>query len=109
MPAKADFFDDAKLLIAVDCTGYAYANIHREFMKGRITLIGCPKLDGVDYSEKLTDILSNNNIKSIILVHMEVPCCGGLKVALENALKKCGKLIEWHVVTISCDGRIIDI
>ena len=108
VPTQAPFFDGAKLLIAADCTAYAYANIHREFMKGRITLIGCPKLDGVDYSEKLTDILSNNNIKSITLVRMEVPCCGGLKVALENALKKCGKLIEWHVVTISCDGRIID-
>ena len=108
VPAKADFFDDAKILIAADCTAYAYANIHREFMKGRITLIGCPKLDGVDYSEKLTDILSNNNIKSITLVRMEVPCCGGLKVALEKALKNCGKLIEWQVVTISCDGRIID-
>ena len=108
VPAKADFFDGAKILIAADCTAYAYANIHKELMRGKITLIGCPKLDGVDYSEKLTEILSNNNIKSVTLVRMEVPCCGGLKVALENALKKCGKLIEWQVVTISCDGRIID-
>ena len=106
--AKAEFFDNAKLLIAADCTAYAYANMHKEFMKGRITLIGCPKLDDIDYSEKLTEILTNNNVKSVTLVRMEVPCCGGLKVALEKALKNCGKLIEWRVVTISCDGRIID-
>lgn len=108
VPVQAPFFDGAKLLIAADCTAYAYANLHEELMKGRVTLIGCPKLDGVDYSEKLTQILSKNEIKSLTVVRMEVPCCGGLQVAAEKALKKSGKFIPWQVITISRDGRIID-
>lgn len=108
VPVKADFFENAKLLIAADCTAYAYANMHKEFMKDRITLIGCPKLDNIDYSEKLTEILINNNIRSVTLVRMEVPCCGGLKIALEKAIKNSGKFMELKVITISCDGKIID-
>lgn len=108
IPVKAPFFDGAKLLIAADCTAYAYANMHEEFMKGRITLIGCPKLDDVDYSDKLTQIISENDIKSVTIVRMEVPCCGGLQRAAENALRASGKFIPWQVVTISRDGRILD-
>ena len=108
LPAKAPFFDGAKLLIAADCTAYAYANMHEDFMKGKVTIIGCPKLDGVDYSEKLTDIIRDNDIKSVTIVRMEVPCCGGLQRAAENALRASGKFIPWQVVTISRDGRILD-
>lgn len=108
MPAEAPVYDGADLLIAADCTAYAYANMHEDFMKGRITIIGCPKLDAVDYSEKLTDIIRNNDIKSVTIVRMEVPCCGGLQRAAENALKNSGKFIPWQVVTISRDGRILD-
>lgn len=108
LPAKAPFYDGAKLLIAADCTAYAYANMHEDFMKGKITLIGCPKLDNVDYTDKLTEIIRDNNIKSVTIVRMEVPCCGGLQRAAENALKTSGKFIPWQVVTISRDGRIID-
>ena len=108
LPTKAPFFDGAKLLIAADCTAYAYANMHEDFMKGRITLIGCPKLDAVDYTEKLTAIIRDNDIKSMTIVRMEVPCCGGLQRAAENALKASGKFIPWQVVTISTDGRILD-
>ena len=108
VPVQAPFFDDAKLLIAADCTAYAYANMHEEFMKGKVTLIGCPKLDSVDYSEKLTAIIANNDIKSVTIVRMEVPCCGGLQRAAENALRNSGKFIPWQVVTISCDGKILD-
>ena len=108
LPMKAEFFDGAKLLIAADCTAYAYANMHEDFMKGKITLIGCPKLDAVDYTEKLTAIIRDNDIKSVTVVRMEVPCCGGLQRAAENALKASGKFIPWQVVTISTNGRILD-
>ena len=105
---QAPFFDGAKLLIAADCTAYAYANMHEEFMRGKVTIIGCPKLDAVDYSDKLTEIIRNNDIKSVTIVRMEVPCCGGLQRAAENALKTSGKFIPWQVVTISRDGKILD-
>lgn len=108
MPVNAPYFDGAKLLIAADCTAYAYANMHQEFMKGKITIIGCPKLDDVDYSEKLTQIISNNNIQSVTIVRMEVPCCGGLEYAAKTALQNSGKFIPWQVVTISTDGKILD-
>ncbi|MBR0397474.1 MAG: 4Fe-4S binding protein [Eubacterium sp.] len=108
VPVQAPFFDGAKLLIAADCTAYAYANMHEDFMKGKVTLIGCPKLDAIDYSEKLTSIIANNDIKSVTIVRMEVPCCGGLQHAAETALKNSGKFIPWQVVTISRDGRILD-
>ena len=108
LPTQAPFYDGAKLLIAADCTAYAYANMHEEFMKGKVTLIGCPKLDMVDYTEKLTEIISNNDIKSVTIVRMEVPCCGGLQRAAEQALKNSGKFIPWQVVTISRDGQILD-
>ncbi len=108
VPTEAPFFDGAKLLIAADCTAYAYANMHEDFMKGKITVIGCPKLDAVDYTDKLTEIIANNDIKSVTIVRMEVPCCGGLQRAAENALRASGKFIPWQVVTISRDGRILD-
>ncbi|WP_394959259.1 ATP-binding protein [Candidatus Allofournierella merdavium] len=108
VPVNAPYFDGAKLLIAADCTAFAYANLHQEFMRGKITLIGCPKLDGVDYSEKLTAILANNDIQSVTIVRMEVPCCGGLELAAKKALQASGKFIPWQVTTISVDGRILD-
>ena len=108
VPTVAPFFDGAKLLIAADCTAYAYANMHEDFMRGKFTLIGCPKLDEVDYSEKLTEIIKNNDIKSVTIVRMEVPCCGGLQRAAETALQNSGKFIPWQVVTISRDGKILD-
>lgn len=107
VPVNAPYFDGAKLLIAADCTAYAYASFHDEFMRGRITLIGCPKLDGVDYSEKLTEILTANDVKSVTVVRMEVPCCGGLEQAAKNALIRSGKFIPWQVVTVSVDGQIL--
>lgn len=108
VPVKAPFFDGAKLLIAADCTAYSYANMHEEFMRGKVTMIGCPKLDDVDYSEKLTQILMENAITSVTIVRMEVPCCGGLAYAAEQALKASGKFLPWQVVTISRDGKILD-
>ena len=99
---------DADLLIAADCTSYAYARMHEDFMKGKVTVIGCPKLDAVDYTEKLLAILSQNDIRSVTIVRMEVPCCGGLQRAAETALKHSGKFIPWQVVTISRDGKILD-
>lgn len=105
---NAPYFDGAKLLIAADCTAYAYAAFHERFIKGHITLIGCPKLDSIDYSEKLTEIISNNDIKSVTVVRMEVPCCGGLEQAAKTALQKSGKFIPWQVVTIGTDGTILD-
>ena len=108
VPTQAPFYEGAKLLIAADCTAYAYANMHEDFMKGKITVIGCPKLDMVDYTEKLTEIIKNNDIKSVTIVRMEVPCCGGLQRAAEQALKNSGKFIPWQVVTISRNGRILD-
>jgi ferredoxin len=108
VPVQAPFFDGAKLLIAADCTAYAYARMHEDYMKGKITLIGCPKLDDVDYSEKLTAIIRDNDIKAVTIVRMEVPCCGGLQRAAETALKNSGKFIPWQVVTISRDGNILE-
>ena len=108
VPTQAPFFDGVKLLIAADCTAYAYANLHEDFMRGKTTIIGCPKLDAIDYSEKLTAILRDNDIKSVTIVRMEVPCCGGLQYAAEQALKASGKFIPWQVVTISRDGIILD-
>ena len=108
LPPQAPFYDGAKLLIAADCTAYAYAAMHEDFMKGKVTAIGCPKLDAVDYTEKLTEIIRDNDIKSVTIVRMEVPCCGGLQRAAENALRASGKFLPWQVVTISRDGRILD-
>lgn len=108
VPVNAPYFDGAKLLIAADCTAYAYAAFHERFIKGHITLIGCPKLDNADYSEKLTEIIRNNDIKSVTVVRMEVPCCGGLENATKTALKNSGKFIPWQVVTVSADGNILD-
>lgn len=107
-PVNAPYFKNAKLLIAADCAAYAYAGFHDKFIKDKITLIGCPKLDSTDYSEKLSEILRYNDIKSITVVRMEVPCCGGLAHAAMEALRKSEKMIPWNVVTISLDGRIID-
>ena len=107
-PINAPFFQHAKLLIAADCTAYAYANFHQEFMRGKVTLVGCPKLDAVDYSEKLTEIIRSNEIQEVTIVRMEVPCCGGLEMAAKKALQASGKFIPWQVVTISIDGKILD-
>ncbi len=107
-PVNAPYFDNAKLLVAADCTAYAYASFHSDFIKGKITLIGCPKLDEGDYTDKLTEIIKCNNINSLTIVRMEVPCCGGLEHAAVNALKNSGKFIPWNVVTISTDGHILD-
>ena len=108
MPVHAPYFDGANLLIAADCTAYAYGNFHREFIRNRVTLIGCPKLDEGDYAEKLTQIIANNNIKSVTVVRMEVPCCGGIENAAKRALMASGKFIPWQVVTISTDGKILE-
>ena len=108
VPVRAPYFDGTKLLIAADCTAYAYAAFHERFIKGHITLVGCPKLDGVDYAEKLTEIIRSNDIQSVTIVRMEVPCCGGLEHAAKAALQQSGKFIPWQVVTISTDGRILD-
>lgn len=107
-PVNAPWFDGAKLLVAADCTAYAYANFHQDFIRDHVTLVGCPKLDAVDYSEKLTEILKCNNIRSVTLVRMEVPCCGGIENAVKKALQASGKFLPWNVVTISTDGRILD-
>ncbi len=108
VPVNAPYFEDANLLIAADCTAYAYGNFHNDFIRNHITLIGCPKLDMGDYTEKLTAIIKNNNIKSVKVVRMEVPCCGGIEAATKNALMASGKFIPWQVVTISTDGKILD-
>ncbi len=106
-PVNAPYFDGADLLIAADCTAYAYANFHTDFIQGRITLIGCPKLDAGDYTEKLTQIIAGNNIRSLTVVRMEVPCCGGIQRAAETALKNSGRFIPWQVVTLSTTGEIL--
>ena len=108
VPTNAPYFDGAKLLIAADCTAYAYANFHEDFIKGRITLVGCPKLDMVDYAEKLTEIIANNDIKDVTVVRMEVPCCGGIEMAVKRALQASGKFIPWQIVTISSNGEIVE-
>lgn len=108
VPTNAPYFEGANLLIAADCTAYAYGNFHNEFIRNHITLIGCPKLDEGDYAEKLTQIIANNNIKSIKIVRMEVPCCSGIENAAKRALQASGKFIPWQVITISTNGKILD-
>lgn len=108
VPINAPYFENANLLIAADCTAFAYGDFHDKFIKNKVTLIGCPKLDQGDYSEKLTKIIMNNNIRSVTVVRMEVPCCGGMENAAKKALQDSGKFIPWQVVTISTDGRILD-
>ncbi|OQB23895.1 MAG: 2-ketoisovalerate ferredoxin oxidoreductase subunit delta [Firmicutes bacterium ADurb.Bin182] len=108
VPVNAPYFADSDLLIAADCTAYAYGDFHERFIKGRIVLIGCPKLDSGSYAEKLTAILAGNNVKSVTVVRMEVPCCGGLANAAVEALKNCGKMIPWQTVTLSTDGTILE-
>lgn len=107
-PVNAPYFDGAHLLIAADCTAYAYGSFHQDFIRGKVTLIGCPKLDSTDYSEKLAEIIRYNDIKSLTVVRMEVPCCGGIEHAAVSALKESGKFIPWQVVTISTDGSILE-
>ena len=107
-PVNAPWFQGAHLLIAADCTAYAYANFHQDFIRDHVTLVGCPKLDSVDYSQKLTEILKHNDIRSVTVVRMEVPCCGGIEFAVKKALQASGTMIPWNVVTISTDGRIVD-
>ena len=108
VPVRAPYFEGANLLVAADCTAYAYGNFHARFIRNRVTLIGCPKLDEGDYAEKLTAILQNNEIKSLTIVRMEVPCCGGIENAAKRALQASGKLIPWQVVTVRTDGTIAD-
>lgn len=108
VPVNAPYFDNADLLIAADCTAYAYGDFHNRFLRNKIVLIGCPKLDEGDYTEKLYAIIKNNNIKSVTIIRMEVPCCGGIERAAKTALQSSGKFIPWQVVTISTDGRILD-
>lgn len=105
-PLKAPYFDGANLLIAADCTAYAYASIHEDFIKGKVTLIGCPKLDGVNYAEKLSEIIAGNDIQSVTILRMEVPCCGGIEMAAKNALQASSKFIPWQVIVIGIDGSI---
>ncbi|NCC86751.1 MAG: 4Fe-4S ferredoxin [Clostridia bacterium] len=107
-PVNAPYFTNANLLVAADCTAYAYGDFHTKFIKNRTTLIGCPKLDEGDYSEKLTAIIKNNNIKSVTVVRMDVPCCGGMENAVKKALQNSGKMIPWQIITISTDGKILD-
>ena len=106
-PVRAPYFQNADLLIAADCTAYAYADFHQKFIRGKVVLVGCPKLDGVNYAEKLTEIIRGNDVKSVTVVRMEVPCCGGLEMAVKRALENSGKAIPCQVVTISIDGNIL--
>ena len=108
LPIEAPFYDGAKLLIAADCTAFSRADFHERFMRGHITMIGCPKLDEGDYAEKLTEIIRRNDIREVTVIRMEVPCCGGLQRAAETALRNSGKFIPWQVVTLGRDGNIID-
>ena len=108
VPANAPYFNGANLLVAADCTAYAYADFHSKFIKNKITLIGCPKLDSVDYTDKLTEIIKNNDIKRVTIVRMEVPCCGGIENSAKTAIQNSKKFIPWSVVTISTDGNIIE-
>ena len=107
-PVNAPWLDGARLLIAADCTAYAYADFHQEFIRDHVTLVGCPKLDAVDYSEKLAEMIRSNDIRSVTVVRMEVPCCGGIENAVKRALQNSGKVIPWNVAVISTDGRILD-
>ncbi len=109
VPVNAPYFDNANLLIAADCTAFAYGNFHQEFIRNHVALIGCPKLDEGDYAEKLTQIIANNNIKSVTVARMEVPCCSGIENAVKRALQASGKFIPWRVVIISTDGRLLDL
>ena len=108
VPVNAPYFENANLLVAADCTAFAYGNFHNDFIRNHITLIGCPKLDGIDYTEKLTSIIRNNNIAGVTVVRMEVPCCGGLEMAAKKALQNSGKFIPWQIVTVGIDGNILD-
>ena len=108
VPVNAPYFDNANLLVAADCTAFAYGDFHRKFIRNHVTLIGCPKLDEGDYAEKLTEIIKRNNIKSVTVARMEVPCCGGIENAVKRALQASGKFIPWKVVTISTDGQILE-
>ena len=108
VPVNAPYFNRAKLLVAADCTAFAYGDFHNRFIKNHVTVIGCPKLDAVDYTEKLTAILQHNDVQSVTVVRMEVPCCGGLEYAVKTALQHSGKIIPWQVVTIATDGRILE-
>jgi len=108
VPVNAPYFEEANLLIAADCTAFAYGNFHQEFIRNHITLIGCPKLDEGDYADKLTQIIANNNIRSVKVVRMEVPCCGGIENAVKRALQASGKFLPWQVVTISTDGKVLE-
>ena len=108
VPVNAPYFKNANLLVAADCTAFSYANFHNDFMRNKITIIGCLKLDETDYAQKLTEILKLNEIKSVTVLRMEVPCCGGIVNAVKTALLDSGKLIPWNVVTIGTDGTIID-
>lgn len=108
VPVNAPYLDGANLLIAADCTAYAYGSFHQDFIRGRVTLIGCPKLDEGDYTEKLTQIIANNDIQSVTIIRMEVPCCGGIEQAAKRALQASGKFIPWRVVTVTVDGRLVE-
>lgn len=108
VPVNAPYFEGANVLVAADCAAYAYAGFHADFMRNKITLIGCPKLDSVDYSEKLTEIIKTNNIKSVTVVRMQVPCCGGIEYAVKTALQNSGKMIPWQIVTLSTAGEILE-
>lgn len=108
VPVNAPYFADAHLLVAADCTAYAYADIHNDFMRNKITIIGCPKLDDIDYTEKLTGILKSHEIKSVTVLRMEVPCCGGIVNAVKQALINSGKMIPWRIVTVTTDGKIAE-
>ncbi len=108
VPVNAPYFDSAHLLVAADCTAYAYANVHNDFMRGKITVIGCPKLDEADYAGKLTEILKTHKIKSVTVLRMEVPCCGGIENAVKQALRNSGKMIPWRIVTVATDGSIVE-
>lgn len=105
---NAPYFDGANLLVAADCSAYAYGDFHNKFIRNRVTLIGCPKLDEGDYSEKLTAIIKANDIKSLTIVRMEVPCCGGIEFAAKKALQESGNVIPWQVVTVTTDGKLLD-
>ena len=107
VPVNAPYFSGADLLIAADCTAYAYGNFHNDFIRNHVVIVGCPKLDSVDYSEKLALIIAENDIRSVTIVRMEVPCCGGIESAAKKAIQNSGKFLPWHVVTISTDGRIL--
>ena len=108
IPINAPYFDGADLLVAADCTAYAYADLHNKFIRDRVTLIGCPKLDDGDYADKLTAIIAGNDVRSVTVVRMEVPCCGGIENAVKRALMASGKLLPLRVVTVTTDGQLIE-